>query len=227
MTSAYVCAQGLRRTSVLPHQRPGPGATIDSRVSGESALGCRRFLSLAESGIGPRSRGYLLGMKVRAVGSAAVIVATLVGCSSGSSKPLRIGSPSTSSGRTETVYSYAERVLGQSFTALPGDLAVAGVKVCVSKQAKSSKPVRISDYQLILANGDHVAPTTDAISPRLNDGPVRAGTCVRGFVGWNASSDQHPTIKDTSTGTSWKPNCPATTTSTAPCQDPALTSPTH
>ena len=138
-----------------------------------------------------------------------MIVAILVGCSSGSSKPLRIGAPSTSSGRTETVYSYAERVLGQSFTALPGNLVVAGVKVCASKQAKSSKPVRTSDYELVLANGDHVAAAKDAISPRLKDGPVRAGTCVRGFVGWDTSSDQHPTIKDTSTGASWKPNCPA------------------
>jgi hypothetical protein len=155
-----------------------------------------------------------------AVGITAVIAVALVGCSSGSSKALRIGESSTSSGRTETVYRYAERVLGQSYTALPGDV-VAGVKVCAPKDAKRAKPVHVKDYALILATGEHVAPSKDVISPKLEDGSVSAGTCVQGLVSWNASGDQHPTIKDTSTGASWKPRCPATTASAAPCQDPA------
>jgi len=156
-----------------------------------------------------------------------VVVASLVGCSSGTAKPLRIGAPATSSGRTETVYSYAERVLGQSFTELPGDLVVAGVKVCVAQDAKRAQPVRVSDYRLVLADGDEIAAAKDEISPRLENGPVPAGTCVRGFVSWRASSDQHPTIKNSSTGTSWKPDCAKITTSTAPCHDPAATPPSR
>jgi hypothetical protein len=153
------------------------------------------------------------------------VLIVMCGCS-GVSKPRRIGATVTSSDRVETISSYAERVLGQSFSDLPGDRIIARLEVCAPRNGQPLL-VRVRDYQLVLSDGRHVSATTGAVAPRLPDGRVRSGGCVDGFLNWDAAADQHPTIVDARTKASWKPNCPKSTGATGACLDPARPVPTR
>jgi hypothetical protein len=120
--------------------------------------------------------------------------------------------------RNESIETYAERVLPQSFKTQVGDLAVAEVKICIPVDAKSGQSVRAGDFTLVLPNHQRVTGTTGAISPIVRSGRLAPGACTQGFVNWKVSTDQHPMIVDQRTGATWKPNCPKTTTGTAPCR---------
>src|SRR5580700_9958578 len=126
-------------------------------------------------------------MRFKSVAAFAVIAVLPASCASGSSKSasirksMSIGKSVVSPTRNETVQAYAERVLTNSFNsplagqAQGGNLAVGELKVCIPAQAKT-QVVRASDYELLLANGKHIAATTGAVSPALPDGRVSPGS---------------------------------------------------
>jgi len=173
-------------------------------------------------------------MQLKTLATFAAIAVLLVGCSSGSSNPVSIGKSVVSPTRNETVQAFAEQVLTQSSSnssrqgvaTVVVTVAVGALKVCIPAQAKT-QVVRASDYELLLANGKHIAGTTGPVSPPLLDGRVSPGSCVRGWVDWVVPAHNHPTIVDERTGASWKPNCPQTTSSTGPCEKHVLPPPQH